>query len=134
MQSVLKEILWPEFKKNNYFICHSQFDLRIPIPTNTIFEILSLYLNLQVKYLDKNRIIFKEGCVTTNIEVTKTKTQLKITSRLFNPHCLSVQTSETDENFYKTTNILLYLFNEYRIITESVFIKCSIPYKVLLYS
>ncbi len=134
MQSVLKEILWPEFKKNNYFICHSQFDLRIPIPTNTIFEILSLYLNLQVKYLDKNRIIFQEGCVTTNIEVTKTKTQLKITSRLFNPTCLSAQTSETDENFYKTTNILLYLFNEYRIITESVFIKCSIPYKVLLHS
>ena len=85
-------------------------------------EIQNSFLHLPVKSLFKDQIIFEEGCVTTCIDLIKNG--IKIESRLVKPFGLSVQNHEN------ITSNLLFLFNEYRIILESVLIKNSIPYKV----
>jgi hypothetical protein len=78
-----------------------------------------------VKSLTKNHIIFEEGCVTTFIELIQNG--LNITSRVARLPGLNFKIKESEEHF---TNTLLYLFNEYRIMIESVLLKFSIPYKV----
>ena len=106
-------------------MCNTQIEFYQPLPSELFIKIQSLYSNLPVKSLTKNHIMFQEGCVSTFIELIQSG--LNITSRVIRLPGLNFKIKESEEHF---TNTLLCLFNEYRIMMESVLLKSSMPYKV----